>query len=134
MPLTLADFILQTDASDSGLGAVLSKVHHREEHPVIYANQKLTPSEQKYAAVKKEVLAIKWAVLELRYFLLGRMFTLVTNHAPLERAKQNKQNGSWCSRTSTSQSNIKPPMATPMASQGCSPDRQVTQNTPPSHP
>ncbi len=29
-------------------------------------------------------MAIKWAVLELRYYLLGRKFTLITDHAPLQ--------------------------------------------------
>nr|XP_021325913.1 uncharacterized protein LOC110438340 [Danio rerio] len=77
-------FLLQTDASDTGLGAVLSQVQEGEEHPILYISRKLTPAERKYAAVEKEALAIKWAVLELRYYLLGRQFTLVTDHAPLQ--------------------------------------------------
>ncbi len=77
-------FLLQTDASDTGLGAVLSQVQNDEEHPVIYISRKLSPTEQRYAAVEKEALAVKWAVLELRYYLLGRKFTLVTDHAPLQ--------------------------------------------------
>ncbi|XP_067293545.1 uncharacterized protein [Pseudorasbora parva] len=77
-------FLLQTDASDTGLGAVLSQVQEGEEHPVTYISRKLTPAETRYAAVEKEALAIKWAVLELRYYLLGRRFTLMTDHAPLQ--------------------------------------------------
>ncbi len=77
-------FLVQTDASDTGLGAVLSQVQDGEEHPVIYISQKLSPAEQRYAAVEKEALAVKWAVLELRYYLLGRKFTLITDHAPLQ--------------------------------------------------
>ncbi|KAI2667414.1 Retrovirus-related Pol polyprotein from transposon 17.6 [Labeo rohita] len=77
-------FLLQTDASDTGLGAVLSQVRDGEEHPVMYISRKLTPAETRYAAVEREVLAIKWAVLELRYYLLGRRFTLMTDHAPLQ--------------------------------------------------
>ncbi|XP_052387763.1 uncharacterized protein LOC127934429 [Carassius gibelio] len=77
-------FLVQTDASDTGLGAVLSQVQDGEEHPVIFISRKLTPTEQRYAAVEKEALAIKWAVLELRYYLLGRRFTLLTDHAPLQ--------------------------------------------------
>ncbi|KAI2645187.1 Retrovirus-related Pol polyprotein from transposon 17.6 [Labeo rohita] len=77
-------FLLQTDASDTGLGAVLSQVQEGEEHPIIYISRKLSPAERNYATVEKEALAIKWAVLELRYYLLGRKFTLVTDHAPLQ--------------------------------------------------
>jgi hypothetical protein len=77
-------FLLQTDASDTGLGAVLSQVQDGEEHPVVYISRKLSPTEQRYATVEKEALAVKWAVLELRYYLLGRKFTLITDHAPLQ--------------------------------------------------
>uniref|UniRef100_A0A9J7WVK0 ribonuclease H n=1 Tax=Cyprinus carpio carpio TaxID=630221 RepID=A0A9J7WVK0_CYPCA len=77
-------FLVQTDASDTGLGAVLSQVIDSEEHPVIYISRKLTSAERRYAAVEKEALAIKWAVLELHYYLLGRQFTLITDHAPLQ--------------------------------------------------
>ncbi len=73
---------LQTDASDTGLGAVMSQIQEGEEHPVLYISRKLTPAERDYATVEKEALAVKWAVLELRYYLLGRKFTLVTDHAP----------------------------------------------------
>ena len=49
-----------------------------------YISRKLLPNEQNYSTVKKEALAIKWAVDKLRYYLLGREFTLVTDHAPLK--------------------------------------------------
>ncbi len=52
-------FLLQTDASDTGLGAVLSQVVDGEEHPVIYISRKLTPAEIRYATVEKEALAVK---------------------------------------------------------------------------
>ncbi|MGL5292727.1 MAG: RNase H-like domain-containing protein, partial [Aeromonas sp.] len=47
-------------------------------------SSKLTPAESRYATVEREALAIKWAVLELRYYLLGQGFFLVTDHAPLQ--------------------------------------------------
>ncbi|KAI2645131.1 Retrovirus-related Pol polyprotein from transposon 17.6 [Labeo rohita] len=75
-------FLLQTDASDTGLGAVLSQIQEDEEHPVLYISRNLSPAERNYATIEKEALAIMWAVLELRYYLLGRKFTLVTDHAP----------------------------------------------------
>ncbi len=54
-------FLVQTDASDTELGAVLSQVQEGEEHPVVYISRKLSPAEQRYAAVEKEALAVKWA-------------------------------------------------------------------------
>ncbi len=77
-------FLLQTDASETGLGAVLSQVQEGEEHPILFISRKLTSAEKNYATVEKEALAIKWAVLELQYHLLGRKFTLLTDHAPLQ--------------------------------------------------
>ena len=67
-----------------GLGAVLSQLRDAEEHPVTYISRKLLPNERNYSTVEKEALAIKWAVDKLRYYLLGREFTLVTDHAPLK--------------------------------------------------
>ncbi|KAL0153383.1 hypothetical protein M9458_051302 [Cirrhinus mrigala] len=72
-------------------GLQLSQVKDGEEHPVIYISRKLTKAERNYAAVEKEALAVKWAALELCYYLLRRRFTLVTDHAPLQwmaRAKE----------------------------------------------
>uniref|UniRef100_A0A8C1LM62 Gypsy retrotransposon integrase-like protein 1 n=1 Tax=Cyprinus carpio TaxID=7962 RepID=A0A8C1LM62_CYPCA len=77
-------FILQTDASDRGLGAVLSQEVEGEERPVLYISRKLSKRETMYSTIEKECLAIRWAVLTLRYYLLGREFTLCSDHAPLQ--------------------------------------------------
>ena len=77
-------FTLHTDASDVGLGGVLSQSRNGEEHPVTYISRKLLPHEKNYSTLEKEALAIKWAVTKLTYYLLGHQFTLVTDHAPLK--------------------------------------------------
>ncbi|MGH0185230.1 UNVERIFIED_CONTAM: hypothetical protein FKN15_017326 [Acipenser sinensis] len=77
-------FILHTDASDVGLGAVLSQMVGGVEHPVLYISKKMLPRERNYSVVEKECLAIKWATHSLRYYLLGHSFDLVTDHAPLK--------------------------------------------------
>ncbi len=77
-------FLLQTDASDWRLGAVLSQEIEGEERPVQYISRKLSKRETMYSTIEKECLAIRWAVLTLRYYLLGWVFTLWSDHAPLQ--------------------------------------------------
>ncbi len=77
-------FLLQTDALDRGLGAVLTQEIGGEERPVLYISRKLSKRETMYSTIEKECLAIRWAVLTLRYYLLGREFTLCSDHAPLQ--------------------------------------------------
>ncbi|KAI8510586.1 hypothetical protein Bbelb_115020 [Branchiostoma belcheri] len=78
-------FVLHTDASERGIGAVLSQMDgNGEEHPVVYTSRKLLPREQNYSVPEKECLAIKYAVENLRYYLLGREFEVVTDHHPLK--------------------------------------------------
>ena len=65
-------FILQTDASDRGVGAVLSQRDSAGvDHPVGFFSRKLLPREERYATVEKECLAIKLGVQAFRVYLLG---------------------------------------------------------------
>ncbi|KAL5479705.1 hypothetical protein EMCRGX_G023265 [Ephydatia muelleri] len=59
--LVLAKFVLDTDASDDGLGAVLSQVVGGREHVVAYASRTLARAEQRYCATRTEMLALVWA-------------------------------------------------------------------------
>ena len=77
-------FVLQTDASDRGLGAVLSQVDTQgEEHPVAYASRKLFPRERKYSVIEKECLALVWALKVFHVYLFGQEFVVETDHQPL---------------------------------------------------
>ena len=69
-----------TDASEKAICGVLSQ----EGHPVIYVSRKLTPAEQNYSNIEREALAIVFVVTGLKQFLLGRRFTLQTDHKPLK--------------------------------------------------
>jgi hypothetical protein len=76
-------FTVQTDASGVGLGAVLLQGEGDNMKPVAYVSRKLFPRETRYAAVELECLAVKWALDTLKYYLLGRDFTLETDHRAL---------------------------------------------------
>lgn len=57
-------FILSVDASTSGLGAVLSQVHHNSDRaqPIAFANKSLNHAQAKYPSHRLEFFAIKWAI------------------------------------------------------------------------
>ena len=78
-------FLLETDASIEGLGAVLSqKQDDGRYHPVAYASRCLKGGELKYHSSKLEFLALKWAVTEqFREYLQYRPFLVCTNNNPL---------------------------------------------------
>uniref|UniRef100_K7EXH9 Gypsy retrotransposon integrase-like protein 1 n=1 Tax=Pelodiscus sinensis TaxID=13735 RepID=K7EXH9_PELSI len=76
-------FIVQTDASNLGVGAVLAQDQGKGDRPIVYLSRKLLPREQQYSTIEKEALALRWAVEMLRYYLWGNTFRLVTDHAPL---------------------------------------------------
>ena len=69
-----------TDASEKAIGGVLSQ----EGHPVIYVSRKLSQAEQNDSNFEREALAIVFVVRRLKQFLLGRRFTLQTDHKPLK--------------------------------------------------
>ncbi|XP_060070261.1 uncharacterized protein LOC132550238 [Ylistrum balloti] len=77
------DFILRTDASDTGLGAVLLQEDGDQKLPVAYASRKLLPRERNYAIVERECLAIVWGIQKFEPYLYGREFVLETDHQPL---------------------------------------------------
>jgi len=97
------EFRLQTDASEYGVGAVLSQEDDSgDEHPVAYFSRKLLPREQKYATIEKECLAIKLACEAFKVYLLGRQFVVQTDHRALEWLNRLKDNNSRLTRWSLS--------------------------------
>ena len=75
------DITLITDASPTGLGAVL--VTGKDEKPIMYVSRSLTDCEKKYSQIEREGLCIMFAIERLRNFLLGRKFKLITDNKPL---------------------------------------------------
>lgn len=76
-------FILTTDASVFGLGAVLSQMQNGEERVISYASRSLKSAEKNYGAIERELLAIVWATALFRPYLYNAEFDIVTDHNPL---------------------------------------------------
>ena len=77
--------ILETDASDRGVGAVLlHQLPDKSERPVAFASRTFLDREKNYSVIDKEALAIIFGVTKFYQYVYGRKFTLRTDHKPLE--------------------------------------------------
>ena len=85
-------FVLQTDASAVGLGAVLEQ----DGHVIAYTSRSLTAPERQYSVIQRECLAVVHALKQLRHYLLGRRFQIITDHAPLQWLSAQKMEGMLC--------------------------------------
>ncbi|GAU19157.1 hypothetical protein TSUD_79800 [Trifolium subterraneum] len=88
-------FILETDASGIGIGAVL----HQQGHPIAYFSKKLVPRNQKKSAYFREMLAIAEAIAKFRHYLLGHKFIIRTDQKSLrslmEQSLQTPEQQEW---------------------------------------
>ena len=96
-------FVLQTDASDRGVGAFLSQCDESGlDHPVAYFSRKLLPHEERYSTIEKECLAIKLGVKAFKVYLLGKPFTIQMDHRALEWLDHLKEDNACLTRWSLS--------------------------------
>ena len=78
-------FIIYTDASGTGLGAVLAQEHDDgKEHVIAYASRSMNQAERNYTITDQECLAVIWAVKYFHHYLGLQPFTIVTDHAALK--------------------------------------------------
>ena len=109
MPDYKRRFIVQTDASKAGIGAVLSQRfdadgdHDKDkdkddidnikqvERPVAYISRTLKRHEVNYSATHLEMLAVVWAIKKLRHYILGTRFLLQTDHIALQSIRGTKE-------------------------------------------
>lgn len=71
---------VQCDASQKGLGAALMQCGQ----PIAYISRALTPTEQRYAQIEKECLAIVYALERFHQYTFGRSVLVYSDHKPLE--------------------------------------------------
>ena len=78
-------FVLETDASSDGLGAVLlQEGEDRKLHPIAYGSRSLTKAERNYHSGKTEFLALKWAITDhFKEYIIYQPFVMCTDNNPL---------------------------------------------------
>jgi len=84
MPNDSDDIILDTDACDRSIGAILHQIQNGTERVIAYASRSLDRRELNYCVTRKELLAIVYSVKYFRQYLLGRSFKIRTDHAALK--------------------------------------------------
>lgn len=67
-------FVLDTDASNTAVGAVLSQMINGQERVIAYGSHALSKSEKNYCTTRKELLALIYFLKQFRLYLLGRHF------------------------------------------------------------
>ena len=82
-PLDEGEYILDTDASDLAIGGVLSQIQNGKERVIAYGSRSLNKSEKNYCITDKELLALRYFIEYFRQYLLGRRFTVRTDHQAL---------------------------------------------------
>ncbi|KAK3878810.1 hypothetical protein Pcinc_016620 [Petrolisthes cinctipes] len=80
-------YLLDTDASAEGVGAVLSQVGEGQEHVVAYYSAKFSQPERNYCITRKELLAVVKSLEHFHSYLYGAEFTIRTDHAALRWLK-----------------------------------------------
>ena len=75
--------ILDMDASNHSLGAVLSQIHDGKERVVCFDSRLLSEEERNYCVTRRELLAVVVFTNKFRFYLLGRPFRLRTDHSSL---------------------------------------------------
>ena len=77
-------FIVETDASKAGVGGVLNVLRERVMLPVGFYSRQLRGAEHNYSATELKDLAVYCTVMHFSHYLYGCVFTVITDHKPLE--------------------------------------------------
>jgi hypothetical protein len=83
LPTANDPYILDTDASDTAIGAELLQVQNGEEKVIAFSSFTLTPEQRNYCTARKELMSIVRFARHFRHYLLGRLFIVRTDHSSL---------------------------------------------------
>ena len=84
-------FVLDTDASDTSIGAVLSQRQGEHEKVIGYGSKALSKEERNYCVTRRELLAVVHFVEHYKYYLQGKKFVIRTDHASLRWMLRQKE-------------------------------------------
>ena len=76
-------FILDTDASESAIGAVLSQKIGDKEFVIAYASKSLSKAERRYCVTRKELYAVVYFTKYFKHYWVGKQFLLRTDHSSI---------------------------------------------------
>ena len=82
-PLDEGEYFLDCDASGYAIGGVLSQMQDGVERVIAYGSKMLNKAERNYCVTDKELLSLRYFVEYYRQYLLGRKFTVRTDHRAL---------------------------------------------------
>jgi len=85
------EFIVATDASGYGIGAILTQLFEDGEHPIAYRSRLLKDAELRYSTIEREALGLCYGIYQFEEYLVGNHFTVYVDHKPLEALMQKVQ-------------------------------------------
>jgi hypothetical protein len=74
------EFLIFTDASNYGIGAVLSQIQDDKEVVISYSSRHLNAAERNYFAIEREALAIVYGIKRYRHYLQDNKFEIISDH------------------------------------------------------
>ena len=83
MPIDGGEYLLDVDAAQNSLGAVLQQWQGGQLKVIGYASRVLSPAESRYCTTRRELLGVMFGLKHYRHFLVGSYFHLRTDHAAL---------------------------------------------------
>ncbi len=93
LPIDGGRFVIDTDASDSAAGAVLSQIQNGEEKVIAYVSRTFRGAETRYTTNQRELSAVIFGLKQFRSYVLGRTFLLRTDHSALRYVMTTKEVG-----------------------------------------
>ena len=101
------EFLIFTDASNYGIGAVLSQIQDDKEVVISYSSRHLNAAERNYFAIEREALAIVCGIKRYRHYLQDNKFEIISDHRPLQWLETHKDEKSRLGRWAIELSSLK---------------------------